>query len=85
MSGAGVVLEQCISYNVLVQQMYTYDANDNVRRKRALTEGTTLHQPLNRSTKTVQPQRDDSATVNNPDFANDGTAKYNSEAGADAG
>ena len=43
MSGTGVVLEECIAYNVLVQQMYSYDANENIRRKRALTEGTTLH------------------------------------------
>jgi len=50
MSGTGVVLEESIAYNVQVQQMYAYDSNDNIRRKRALTEGTTLHQPLNRST-----------------------------------
>ena len=72
MSGGGTVLEECVSYNVLVQQLYTYDNNDNIRRKRALTEGTTLSQPLNRSTKVVHAQANNNSTVNNPYFANDG-------------
>jgi hypothetical protein len=57
------------SYNVLVQQMYAYDANDNIRRKRSLLEGTTLHQPLNRSLADV-PKRNSNATVDNPYFEN---------------
>eukprot|EP01044_Picomonas_judraskeda_P009786 COSAG03_NODE_1216_length_4541_cov_2.260693_1_plen_575_part_10 len=81
MSGTGVVLEECIAYNVMVQQMYSYDSNDNVRRKRALTEGTTLPQPLNRSTSGLD-RRNDNATVDNPYFANDGTTRYNSNAAA---
>eukprot|EP01046_Picozoa_sp_COSAG06_P084261 COSAG06_NODE_31084_length_527_cov_0.929907_1_plen_122_part_01 len=32
----------------------------------------------------MMPQANNNATVNNPYFANDGTAKYNSEVGADA-
>jgi len=78
MSGTGVVLEESIAYNVQVQQMYAYDSNDNIRRKRALTEGTTLHQPLNRST-TGAARSNRNATVTNPYFADDGSTKYNAD------
>ena len=50
--------------------MYAYDENDNIRRKRSLMEGTTLHQPLNRSL-TDQPKSNSNATVDNPYFEND--------------
>ena len=78
MSGTGVVLEECIAYNVLVQQMYSYDANENIRRKRALTEGTTLHQPLNRSTTGAE-RSNRNATVSNPYFSDNGSTTYNAD------
>ena len=77
-SGTGIVLEDAIAYNVQVQQMYAYDSNDNIRRKRALTEGTTLHQPLNRST-TGAARSNRNATVTNPYYADDGSTKYNAD------
>eukprot|EP01043_Picozoa_sp_COSAG02_P067568 COSAG02_NODE_10912_length_1833_cov_3.805652_2_plen_116_part_00 len=53
----------------MVKQMYAYDDNDNIRRKWSLMEGTTLHQPLNRSLAD-QAKRNSNAMVDNPYFEN---------------
>ena len=70
MSGTGVVLEECIGWNVLCYQMNTYDSNDNIRRKRAVSgEGSTIYNPACRGTKGGA-RSDANACLNNPYFNN---------------
>jgi len=69
LSGTGVLLEEIQNYNVLAYLMYSYDTNDTKRRKRTLTERTTMFNPACASTNGGQ-QRDNNSCVNNPYFAN---------------
>ena len=49
--GAGkILLEEYQDYNVLTNVKYSYETNDVLRAKRALTEGTTCHSVQNRGT-----------------------------------
>ena len=50
LSGTGILLEEIQNYNVLAYLMYSYDTNDTKRRKRALTERTTMFNPACAST-----------------------------------
>jgi len=49
-SGA-VLLEEILDYNAMVGVKYSYDADDTVKSKRALTEGSTVWCPTNRGTQ----------------------------------
>tara|TARA_R110000737_G_scaffold351423_2_gene393649 strand:- start:384 stop:2186 length:1803 start_codon:yes stop_codon:yes gene_type:complete len=49
--GAGrILLEEYQNYNVWTALKYDYETNDNIKRKRALTEGTGIYDPSCRST-----------------------------------
>jgi len=49
--GAGrILLEEYQNYNVWTALKYDYETNDNLKKKRALTEGTQLYNPTLRST-----------------------------------
>lgn len=49
--GAGrILLEEYQNYNVWTALKYDYETNDNIKKKRALTEGTQIHDPSCRST-----------------------------------
>jgi hypothetical protein len=49
--GAGkILLEELQNYNVLTNVKYTYETNDVLRKKRALTEGSTFHSVGTRGT-----------------------------------
>ena len=49
--GAGkILLEEIQDYNVLTNVKYTYETNDVLRKKRALTEGSTYHSVATRGT-----------------------------------
>ena len=53
--GAGnVILEEIQNYNTLVALRYDYETNDNIKNKRALTEGSTVYNPQQRSTHGVK-------------------------------
>ena len=70
MSGTGVVLEECIGWNVLCYQTNTYDSNDNIRRKRTVSgEGSTVYNPSCRGTKGGS-RSDANSCFNNPYFQN---------------
>ena len=69
LSGTGILLEEIQNYNVLAYLMYSYDTNDTKRRKRALTERTTMFNPACASTHGAE-QRDNNSCVDNPYFAN---------------
>lgn len=42
----GILLEEIQNYNTLVSVMYDYNVDDNLRKKRSMTEGTTIQNPL---------------------------------------
>ena len=42
----GVLLEEIQNYNTLVSVMYDYNTDDNLRKKRSFTEGSTMQNPL---------------------------------------
>ena len=69
LSGTGILLEEIQNYNVLAYLMYSYDTNDTKRRKRSLTERTTMFNPACASTHGAE-QRDNNSCVDNPYFAN---------------
>lgn len=49
--GAGaVLLEEIQNYNILTALKYDYETNDAIKNKRALTEGSTIYNPVHRST-----------------------------------
>ena len=49
--GAGaVLLEEIQNYNILTCLKYDYETNDAIKNKRALTEGSTIYNPQQRST-----------------------------------
>tara|TARA_R110000744_G_scaffold141264_1_gene252628 strand:- start:305 stop:2116 length:1812 start_codon:yes stop_codon:yes gene_type:complete len=63
----GVLLEEILDYNALVSIKYSYDTDDTMRNKRALTEGSTAWRPDTRGTQgTGKSQGNDSQT--NPYF-----------------
>ena len=68
LSGTGVLLEEIQNYNVLAYLMYSYDTNDSKRRKRSLTERTTMYNPACASTLGGA-QHDNNSCVNNPYFS----------------
>ena len=47
----GTLLEEIQNYNTLVSVIYDYDTNQNIKNKRALTEGTMTGTPFYRGTK----------------------------------
>ena len=69
LSGTGILLEEIQNYNVLAYLMYSYDTNDTKRRKRALTERSTMYNPACASTHGGE-QRDNNSCVDNPYFQN---------------
>ena len=68
--GAGkILLEEYQDYNVLTNVKYTYETNDVIRAKRALTEGSTCHSIKTRgNTGTTESHMNE--VVNNPYFEN---------------
>ena len=68
--GAGkILLEEYQDYNVLTSVKYSYETNDVIRAKRALTEGSTCHSIKTRgNTGTTESHMNE--VVNNPYFEN---------------
>lgn len=64
---SGTLLEEIQSYNTLVSVMYDYDTNDNMRKKRAITEGATIHNPLQSNNQGVY-KSNKQDTITNPYF-----------------
>ena len=66
--GAGkILLEEIQDYNVLVNAKYSYETNDVLRAKRALTEGSTCHSVAGRGTNgTTESHKNN--VKNNPYF-----------------
>ena len=78
----GVLLEEIQNYNTMVAMKYDYHTNDSIKNKRALTEGTTKHDPRasgwNAGTKSdcnnvinnpyLQYENDDNASLDANDF-----------------
>ena len=69
LSGTGILLEEIQNYIVLAYLMYSYDTNDTKRRKRSLTERTTIYNPACASTHGGE-QLDNNSCVDNPYFKN---------------
>ena len=70
LSGTGTLLEEISGYNTLVQLMYDYDTNNNIKRKRTITEGCTTTPSQIKSNSIGQlyenPDRDN--VLDNPAF-----------------
>jgi hypothetical protein len=64
---SGTLLEEIQSYNTLVSVMYDYDTNDNMRKKRAITEGSTVNNPLQANNQGVYLSHKQD-TIHNPYF-----------------
>jgi len=63
--GAGnVLLEEISNYNTLVALRYDYETNDNLKKRRSLTEGTTVYNPQQRSTHGVKKTQLQNVTEN---------------------
>ena len=45
LTGTGILIEEIQDYNILANIIYSYDSDRNIRNKRSLTEGTTIHNP----------------------------------------
>ena len=60
----GILLEEIQNYNTMVSVMYDYESNENIRNKRAMTEGTTSSTSYYRGTK-GSTQSDNVNHVNN--------------------
>jgi len=58
------LLEEIQNANVLASVRYDYDTNDNVKKKRALTEGCGIYDPRSRS-EMKNKQRQDTNSINN--------------------
>ena len=81
--GAGkILLEEYQDYNVLTNVKYTYETNDVLRAKRALTEGATCHSVQNRATLGTTESHKNSIETN-PYFNQPGYAPANVLADAD--
>jgi hypothetical protein len=74
LSGTGVLLEEIQNYNVLAYLMYSYDTNDTKRRKRSLTERTTMYNPAIQTEG--GDQMDNNSCSNNPYFADGKNAEF---------
>jgi hypothetical protein len=73
--GAGrILLEEYQNYNVWTAMKYDYETNDNIKKKRSLTEGTQLYDPACRSTHGTK-RTDANSCRNNPYFENDGVSE----------
>lgn len=73
--GAGkILLEEIQDYNCLTNIKYTYESNDVLRQKRALTEGSTCHSVANRATLGTTTSHKNS-TETNPYFKHNTTDK----------
>ena len=69
--GAGrILLEEYQNYNVLTALKYDYETNDNMKKKRALTEGSLIYDSSCRSTNGAR-QSQANGCRNNPYFLND--------------
>lgn len=71
----GTLLEEIQGYNTAVAVMYDYDTNDNIKNKRAMTEGTTTATPFYRGTDGGT-QSDNVNHVNNPFYIGVANATY---------
>lgn len=81
--GAGkILLEEYQDYNVLTNVKYTYETNDVLRAKRALTEGATCHSVQNRATMGTTESHKNSIETN-PYFNQPGYVAANVLADAD--
>lgn len=70
--GAGrILLEEYQNYNVWTALKYDYETNDNIKKKRALTEGTQIYDPSCRSTHGTK-RSDANSCRHNAYFKNDG-------------
>ena len=78
--GAGrILLEEYQNYNVLTALKYDYETNDNLKKKRALTEGSLLYDSSCRSTHGAK-QSQANGCRNNPYFLNEGVGKTSDSA-----
>ena len=78
--GAGrILLEEYQNYNVWTALKYDYETNDNIKKKRALTEGTQIYDPSCRSTHGTK-KTDANSCRNNPYFENDGVSETSDSA-----
>mgnify|MGYP003646192181 CR=1 FL=1 len=79
--GAGrILLEEFQNYNVLTALKYDYETNDNMRKKRALTEGCGVYDATCRATHSGCPQSQANSTRNNAYCADVGTSSTTSSA-----
>jgi len=70
--GAGrILLEEYQNYNVWTALKYDYETNDNIKKKRALTEGAQIYDPSCRSTHGTK-KSDANSCRHNAYFDNDG-------------
>ena len=75
----GVLLEEIQNYNTLVSVMYDYDTDDNLRKKRAMTEGATVQNPLCETNGgCVQTHKND--VLSNPFFKRETSTTVTSDA-----
>lgn len=73
--GAGrILLEEYQNYNVLAALKYDYETNDNLKKKRCLTEGATMYDPSTRSTHGTK-KSDANNCRHNSYFENDKVGK----------
>ena len=77
-----ILLEEYSNYNCLTNVKYSYETNDVIRAKRALTEGSTYHSVKNRGTAGTTESHKNNTTdnpyFNNPSFKT-GTDKFNDD------
>ena len=71
----GTLLEEIQGYNTAVSVMYDYDSNENIRNKRAMTEGTTSATSFYRGTD-GSTQSDNVNHINSPYYVGVGNSAY---------
>lgn len=71
----GTLLEEIQGYNTAVAVMYDYDSNENIRNKRAMTEGTTSATSFYRGT-TGGTESDNVNHINNPYYVGVANSTY---------
>jgi hypothetical protein len=74
----GTLLEEIQGYNTAVAVMYDYDSNENIRNKRAMTEGTTSATSFYRGT-TGGTESDNVNHINNPYYVGVSNDTYNDD------
>lgn len=73
----GTLLEEIQGYNTAVSVMYDFDSNENIRNKRAMTEGTTSNTSFYRGT-TGGTESDNVNHINNPYYVGIANSTYSS-------